>query len=136
MKPIFFAACRVALGFGVGTLFSWGAGQTLQDLFAPHVPRPSTNDPEAVAQFLNALPASAHAGRLVALGAGVMLGCALVRRLSRIRPVEAWSLALLFGLGAVADVMRVPHGNALSIATVALILPAAWMGIRLASLRG
>jgi len=135
MKRLFFAACRVALGFGVGTLFSWGAGQTLQDLFAPHVQRPTTNDPQAVSQFLTALPALAHAGRLVALGAGVMLGCALVRRLSRIRPLEAWALALLFGLGAVADVLRVPHGNALSIATVALILPAAWMGIRLASRR-
>lgn len=135
MKRLFFAACRVALGFGVGTLFSWGAGQTLQDLLAPHVPRPSTNDTAAVTQFLNALPASAHAGRLVALGAGVMLGCALVRRLSRIRPLEAWALALLFGLGGAADVLRVPHGNALSVCTVALILPAAWMGIRLASRR-
>ena len=135
MKRILFAACRIALGFGVGTLFSWGAGQTLQDLFASHVPRPSTNDPTAVAQFLDALPASAHAGRLLALGAGVLLGCALVRRLSRNRPVEAWTLALLFGLGALADVLRVPHGNALSIATVALILPAAWVGIRLASRR-
>lgn len=135
MKRLLFAACRVALGFGVGTLFSWGAGQTLQDLFAPHVPRPSTNDPAAVAQFLTDLPASAHAGRLVALGAGVMVGCALVRRFSQNRPVEAWALALLFGLGAVADVLRVPHGSALSIATVSLILPAAWMGIRLASSR-
>lgn len=64
-----------------------------------------------------------------------MLGCALVRRLSRIRPLEAWALALLFGLGGAADVLRVPHGNALSVCTVALILPAAWMGIRLASRR-
>lgn len=116
-------------------MFSWGVGQTLQDILAQGVPRPSSNDRASLAQFLESLPPLAHAGRLVGLGAGVMLGCALVRRLNGNRPTEAWALALLFGMGAVADVVRVPHGNPLGIATIALILPSAWMGIRLASRR-
>lgn len=136
MKHLLLSALRVALGFAAGTFFSWGAGQTLQDLLAPNVQRPNANEAASVADFLQALPPLAHAGRLLGLGAGVMLGCALVRRLKGNRPVEAWALALLFGMGAVADVLRVPHGNALSVATVSLILPAAWMGIRLASRRG
>jgi hypothetical protein len=135
MKSLFLSAFRVFLGFSAGTFFSWGLGQTLQDLLAPGHPRPNTNDPASLAQFMEALPPLAHAGRLAGLGAGVMLGCGLVRRLNGNRPTEAWALALLFGLGAVADVFRVPHGGALGVATVALILPSAWMGIRLASRR-
>ncbi|MDA0946531.1 MAG: hypothetical protein O2791_05710 [Bacteroidetes bacterium] len=135
MTALFFAACRVVLGFLAGTGFSWGVGQTLQDLLAPNVPRPNTNDSASLVEFLEALPPLAHAGRLTGLGAGVMLGCALVCRLNGGRPVEAWALAFLFGIGSLADVLRVPSGNALSIATVVLILPAAWMGIRLTSRR-
>jgi hypothetical protein len=135
MTALFFAACRVALGFLAGTGFTWGVGQTLQDLLAPNVPRPNTNDSASLVEFLEALPPWAHAGRLAGLGAGVMLGCALVCRLNGGRPVEAWALAFLFGIGSLADVLRVPSGNALSIATVVLILPAAWMGIRLTSRR-
>jgi hypothetical protein len=135
MTALFFAACRVALGFLAGTGFSWGVSQTLQDLLAPNVPRPNTNDSASLVEFLEALPPLAHAGRLAGLGAGVMLGCALVCRLNGGRPVEAWALAFLFGIGSLADVLRVPSGNALSIATVVLILPAAWIGIRLTSRR-
>ena len=135
MRQVMTSALRVALGFAIGTCFSWGVGQTLQDLLAPDVPRPQVNDASSLADFLVALPPLAHAGRLLGLGAGVILGVALVRRLPEGRTVEAWALALLFGLGAAADVLRVPHGNALSVCTVALILPAAWMGIRLASRR-
>jgi hypothetical protein len=133
MRQLLTSGARVALGFVLGTLFSWGSGQALQDLLAHHVPRPATNDAEALAAFLAALPPQAHAGRLVGLGLGVLLGVAFVRRLPGSRPLEAWALALMFGLGVVADVLRVPHGNALSIATVVLILPSAWMGIRWAS---
>lgn len=135
MVQVVLSAMRVALGFAVGTLFNWGVGQTLQDFFAPHVPRPTSNDSESLSHFLESLPPLAHAGRLLGLGAGVMVGVALVRRMPHGRPMESWTLALLFGLGAVADVLRIPHGNALSVATVALVLPAAWMGIRIASRR-
>ena len=63
----------------------------------------------------------------------MMLGTWMVRRFSRNQPVEAWALAALYEARAVFDVFRVDHGPALSIATVAMVLPCAWMGMTLAS---
>ena len=116
-------------------MLSWGLGQWLQDALASHVPRPAVNDPAAVADFLAQLPPSAHAGRLFAMGLGMALGTFVVRRWSGNRPHEAWALTLLFGAGAVFDVFRVDHGPALSICTIALVLPSCWMGLSGGSLQ-
>ena len=86
-------------------------------------PALAVNDPAAVADFLAQLPPSAHAGRLFAMGLGMALGTFVVRAWPGNRPHEAWALTLLFGAGAVFDVFRVDHGPALSICTIALVLP-------------
>ena len=117
----------------LSTLVGWGLGQALQDRLAGGISRPSFNDALQVSEFLAALPPAAHAGRLLAAGLGMMLGTWMVRRFSRNQPVEAWALAALYEAGAVFDVFRVDHGPALSIATVAMVLPCAWMGMKLAS---
>lgn len=135
MKALFLSGLRVSAGFLLGTMLSWGLGQWLQDALAPHVPRPSVNDPAAVADFLAQLPPSAHAGRLFAMGLGMALGTFAVRQWPGNRPHEAWALTLLFGAGAVFDVFRVDHGPALSICTIALVLPCCWMGLRGGSLQ-
>lgn len=117
----------------LSTLVGWGLGQALQDRLAGGISRPSFNDALQVSEFLAALPPAAHAGRLLAAGLGMMLGTWMVRRFSRNQPVEAWALAALYEAGAVFDVFRVDNGPALSIATVGMVLPCAWMGMKLAS---
>ena len=136
MKAVFLSSLRVTTTFLLGTLFSWGLGQFLQDAVASHVVRPQVNDPLHVAEFLAQLPPSAHAGRLVAMGLGMALGTMLVRRWPGSRQLDAWALTLLFAAGAIFDVFRVNHGPALSICTIALVLPCCWMGIRLGSTKG
>ena len=117
----------------LSTLVGWGLGQALQDRLAGGISRPSVNDTLQVSEFLAALPPAAQAGRHLAAGLGMMLGTWMVRRFSRNQPVEAWALAALYEAGAVFDVFRVDHGPALSIATVGMVLPCAWMGMTLAS---
>ncbi len=136
MKDLLLSSLRVSTSFLLGTVFSWGGSQFLQDAFAPHVARPEVNDPAEIAEFLAQLPPAAHSGRLVAMGLGMALGTMVVRRLPGNRPLEAWGLTLLFAAGAIFDVFRVDHGAALSICTVALVLPCCWMGIRIGSPKG
>ena len=133
MANLLQASLRVAAGIFLSTLVGWGLGQALQDRLSGGISRPSFNDALQVSEFLAALPPAAHAGRLLAAGLGMMLGTWMVRRFSRNQPVEAWALASLYEAGAVFDVFRVDHGPALSIATVAMVLPCAWMGMKLAS---
>ena len=123
----------MAAGIFLSTLVGWGLGQALQDRLSGGISRPSFNDALQVSEFLAALPSAAHAGRLLAAELGMMLGTWMVRRFSRNQPVEAWALASLYEAGAVFDVFRADHGPALSIATVAMVLPCAWMGMKLAS---
>ena len=113
----------MAAGIFLSTLVGWGLGQALQDRLSGGISRPSFNDALQVSEFLAALPSAAHAGRLLAAGLGMMLGTWMVRRFSRNQPVEAWDLTALHAAGAVFDVFRVDHGPALSIATVAMVLP-------------
>ena len=56
VTALLLSGLRVSAGFLLGTMLSWGLGQWLQDALAPHVPRPSVNDPAAVADFLAQLP--------------------------------------------------------------------------------
>lgn len=133
MANLLQASLRVAAGFFLSTLVGWGLGQWLQDCLSEGIPRPSVNDATQVSAFLAALPPVAHAGRLLAAGLGMMLGTWMVRRFSGNQPVEAWALIALYAAGAIFDVFRVDHGPALSIATVAMVLPCAWMGMNLAS---
>ena len=133
MTNLLQASLRIVAGFFLSTLVGWGLGQWLQDCFSEDISRPSVNDATQVSAFLAALPPVAHAGRLLAAGLGMMLGTWMVRRFSRNQPVEAWALTALYAAGAVFDVFRVDHGPALSIATVAMVLPCAWMGMKLAS---
>lgn len=135
MKNVLLSGLRISAGFILGTLFTWGLGQFLQDFLAPEISRPEVNDAAQVAEFLGALPPLAHAGRLLAMGLGMALGTFVVRRWPGNRPHEAWALTLLFGAGAVFDVFRVDHGPALSICTIALVLPSCWMGLRGGSLQ-
>jgi len=133
MANLLQASLRVAAGIFLSTMVGWGLGQALQDRLSGGISRPSFNDALQVSEFLAALPSAAHAGRLLAAGLGMMLGTWMVRRFSRHPPVEAWALAALYAADAVFDVFRVDHGPALSIATVAMVLPCAWMGRTLAS---
>ena len=133
MANLLQASLRVAAGIFLSTLVGWGLGQALQDRLSGGISRPSSNDVLQVSEFLAALPPAAHAGRLLAAGLGMMLGTWMVRRFSRNQPVEAWALAAFYEAGVVFDVFRVDHGPALSIATVAMVLPCAWMGMTLAS---
>ena len=133
MAKVLWSACRVCLGWMVSTAFGWFAGQRLQDLLAPHLDRPSVNDGSRVSEYLSSLPPSAHGARLLAMGLGIVLGTYLVRRMPGNQPNEAWVLTFLLAAGTVFDVLRVDHGPALSIATVSLVLPCAWMGMALAS---
>ena len=133
MANLLQASLRVATGFFLSTLVGWGLGQALQDRLSGGISRPVVNDALHVSEFLAALPPAAHAARLLSAGLGMMLGTWMVRRFSRNQPVEAWALTALFAAGAVIDVFRVDHGPALSIATVAMVLPCAWMGMKLAS---
>lgn len=133
MKNVLLSGLRISAGFLLGTLFTWGLGQFLQDFLAPEISRPEVNDAAQVAEFLGALPPLAHAGRLLAMGLGMMLGTMTVRRCPGGRPLEGWVLTMLFAAGVVMDLCRVDHGPALSIATVAMVFPCAWMGMNLAS---
>ncbi len=127
------SACRVCLGWMVSTALGWFAGQWLQDLLAPDLARPTVNDGRKVSEYLSSLPPLAHGARLLAMGLGIVLGTYLVRRMPGNLPNEAWVLTFLLAAGTVFDVLRVDHGPALSIATVSLVLPCAWMGMALAS---
>ncbi len=133
MANLLQASLRVTAGFFLSTLVGWGLGQALQDRLSEGISRPAVNDALHVSEFLAALPPAAHAGRLLSAGLGMMLGTWMVRRFSSNQPGEAWALTALYAAGAVFDVFRVDHGPALSIATVAMVLPCAWMGMRLAS---
>ncbi|MGB0179029.1 MAG: hypothetical protein ACPF8U_03150 [Flavobacteriales bacterium] len=133
MANLLQASLRVTAGFFLSTLVGWGLGQALQDRLSEGISRPAVNDALHVSEFLAALPPAAHAGRLLSAGLGMMLGTWVVRRFSRNQPVEAWALTALYATGAVFDVFRVDHGPALSIATVAMVLPCAWMGMNLGS---
>ena len=123
------SSCRVALGFALGTLFGWGLGQHLQDLCAPDVIRPGLNDSDELATFLNTLPPTAHAMRILANGAGMILGLAIMNRMSRPSRSESFALAALFLLGCFMDLLRVPHGLTLSLLTMATAFTAVGIGV-------
>ena len=123
------SSCRVALGFAIGTLLGWGLGQHLQDLCAPDVIRPGLNDSDQLASFLKALPPTAHAMRILANGAGMILGLAVVNRMGRSSRSESFALAALFLFGCLMELFRVPHGLTLSLFTMTTAFMAVGIGM-------
>ena len=129
MMQFLWSACRVALGFALGTLFGWGLGQHLQDLCAPDVIRPGLNDSDQLVSFLKALPPTAHGMRILANGAGMLLGFAVLNRMDSPSSSESFALAALFLLSCLVDLFRVPHGLTLSLLTMATAFTAVGIGI-------
>ena len=129
MIGLLWPACRVSLGFAIGTWIGWGLGQHLQDLCAPDVIRPAINASDPLAAFLKTLPPSAHALRLLANVAGVVLGFVVLSRMGRSSKSESFALAALFLLACIVDLFRVPHGLTLSLFTLATAFTAVGIGI-------
>ena len=129
MMRFLLSSCRVALGFALGTLFGWGLGQHLQDLCAPDVIRPVLNDSDQLATFLQALPLTAHAIRLLANGAGMILGFVVLNRIGRPSRSATYALAALFLLSCLMDLFRVPHGLTLSLLSTATAFMAVGIGM-------
>ena len=129
MMRFLLPACRVSLGFALGTLFGWGLGQHLQDLCAHDVIRPALNDPDLLASFLKTLPPTAHAMRLIANGAGMVLGFAVLNGIGRPSKSESLALAALFLLASVMNLFRAPHGMTLSLLTMATVFTSVGIGI-------
>ena len=121
---------RVTSGFLLGSLFSWGAGQFMQDLLSPNCPRPAFNDPSLVAEFLHALPFVAHAGRLGMSGLGIVAGMVLGSRLPGGKRSDGLAIGGLFILGVLFDLARIRHGVVLSGITLTLSLASCGMGWR------
>lgn len=129
MMQWLWSSFRVALGFALGTAFGWGLGQHLQDFCAPDLIRPALNAPDQVASFLRALPPTAHAARLLASGAGIVLGLVMLRRIGDPSKSESFALAALFLLACLMGLIRIPHGLTLSLLTLATSFTAVWIGM-------
>ncbi|HUF47127.1 MAG TPA: hypothetical protein VMM93_04865, partial [Vicinamibacterales bacterium] len=89
--------------------------------------------PEGMAAIVAHLPTGALLFVLAAYVCGGLAGGAVAGRVARGRPVEPALVGTVLTLGALVNVITIPHPLWMSAASVAVQLPAAWLGGRLVS---
>jgi hypothetical protein len=91
--------------------------------------------PEGMAAIVAQLPVGAMIAVLVAYMCGGLAGGAVAGRLARGRMVEPALVGTLLTVAALLNVITIPHPLWMSAASVAVQLPAAWVGARIVSRR-
>lgn len=126
---------RSILGTLAGVIVAWLTITASQLLSARlHPPRPGDlRDVESLAAFVAAAPPAAMvcvvAGYALAAGAGGWVAARIGRSHPRLAALLVGALVLA---GVLANYALIPHPTWMVIAGVALPLPAAWLGARLA----
>ena len=131
MPPALRRALAVLAGVGVaiGIVF---AVESISSRFYPLPPVTSYSDPEAMTAMMSRLPRAALLIVLLGWGLATMAGAWIAARVAGRRQGPAWTVGVVLLAAAVFNMLELPHPLWFWIAGVAVFLPAAWLGGRLA----
>ena len=98
----------------------------------PPPPGLDVTDPQQLAAFIQAAPAMAMAFVLAGYALAALLGGWVAARISRAHPrIAALLVGAMVLAGVIANMSMIPHPLWMTVASVLLPLPAAWLGARL-----
>jgi hypothetical protein len=124
---------RTILGVLVGLVVAWLVMSLCEfGSLALHRPPPGLDlrDPEALALHIASAPLSAMLLVLAGWVGGAFLGAWVAARIARHRHAAALVIGALVVLGVVANSVMIPHPLWMTIAGIALPIPAAWLAAR------
>ena len=127
---------RTILGILAGLVAAWLV-MTLCEFASVLLHRPPAGvdlrDPQALAAHIAAAPLSAMLVVLVGWTLGAFVGGWIAARIARHRLAAALVIGVLVVLGVAANSLMIPHPLWMTIAGIALPIPAAWLAASLAS---
>jgi hypothetical protein len=130
MPPALRRALAVLAGVGVaiGIVFA------VEAINARIYPLPGTDysDPEQMRAVMTRLPRAALVIVLLGWGLATVVGAWIAARVAGRRQGPAWTVGVVLLAAAVFNLLELPHPFWFWVAGVALFLPAAWLGARLA----
>ena len=127
---------RTILGILAGLVLAWLVMSLAEfGSLALHRPPPGLDlrNPEALALHIAAAPWSAMLLVLVGWVLGAFVGAFVAARIARHRRTAALMIGALVVLGVIANNMMIPHPLWMTVAGIALPIPAAWLAARLAA---
>lgn len=129
---------RTILGILAGLVVAW-ITMSLSEFASVVLHRPPAGadlrDPQVLAAHIAAAPMSAMLVVLAGWTLGAFLGAWIAARTARHRLAAALAVGALVLVGVIANSMLIPHPLWMTIAGVALPIPAAWMAARIAGPR-
>jgi hypothetical protein len=129
---------RTILGILAGLVAAW-LTMTLCEFASVLLHRPPAGvdlrDPQALAAHIAAAPLSAMLVVLAGWTLGAFFGGWIAARIARHRLAAALVIGALVLLGVIANSMLIPHPLWMTLAGIALPIPAAWVAARLVTRR-
>jgi hypothetical protein len=131
MPPALRRALAVLAGVGVaiGIVF---AVEAINARIYPLPPGTDYSDPEQMRAVMTRLPRAALVIVLLGWGLATVVGAWIAARVAGRRQGPAWTVGVVLLAAAVFNLLELPHPFWFWVAGVALFLPAAWLGARLA----
>jgi hypothetical protein len=125
---------RTILGILAGLVLAWLVMSVAEfGSLVLHRPPPGLDlrNPEALALHIAAAPLSAMLVVVLGWVLGAVLGGLTAARIARHRRTAALVIGALVVIGVIANNMLIPHPLWMTIAGIALPIPAAWLAARL-----
>jgi len=108
------------------------AVETISTKLYPLPPDTDFSDPDAMGAVMTRLPRAALLVVLLGWGLATVAGAWIAARVGGRRQGPAWTVGVVLLAAAVFNMLEIPHPLWFWVVGVALFLPAAWLGGRLA----
>jgi hypothetical protein len=131
MHPLLRAVLAVIAGLVVGQVVNGGLG-FLGLLIYPMPPGVGWKDHEAIAEWLGAAPPVFWLLPIFAHQFGCFVGAWVAEKLAPRSVGPALAIGFLFLTGGILNLFSIPHPLWFAIVDLALYLPSAWLGAKLA----
>jgi hypothetical protein len=122
-------AVLAGVGVAMGIVF---AVERISTSLYPLPPSTDASDPDAMRAVMTRLPRAALLVVLLGWGLATAAGAWIAARVGGRRQGPAWTVGVVLLAAAVFNMLELPHPLWFWVVGVALFLPAAWLGGRLA----